>query len=68
MAATLAQIATLANTHMSTVSLVLNGRQLHRVSPETRERIEKIAAELDYRPNRHAQGLAHGGGARRPST
>jgi len=60
MAATLAQIATLANTHMSTVSLVLNGRQLHRVSPETRERIEKIAAELDYRPNRHAQGLAHG--------
>jgi LacI family transcriptional regulator len=60
MAATLAQIAALANTHMSTVSLVLNGRQLHRVSPETRERIEKIAAELDYRANRHAQGLAHG--------
>ena len=60
MAATLAQIAALANTHMSTVSLVLNGRQLHRVSLETRERIEKIAAELDYRANRHAQGLAHG--------
>lgn len=60
MAVTLAQIASLAKTHPSTVSLVLNGRQLHRVSPETRERIERIASELNYRANRHAQGLAHG--------
>lgn len=60
MAATLAQIAQLANTHYSTVSLVLNGRQLHRVSAETRERIERIAKDLGYRVNRHAQGLSHG--------
>lgn len=60
MAATLAQIAQLANTHFSTVSLVLNGKQLHRVSSETRERIEKIAKDLGYRVNRHAQGLSHG--------
>lgn len=60
MAATLAQIASLAKTHPSTVSLVLNGRQLHRVSRETRENIERIAQELNYRANRHAQGLARG--------
>lgn len=60
MAATLAQIASLAKTHMSTVSLVLNGRQHHRVSKETREKIERIARELNYRVNRHAQGLVRG--------
>ena len=60
MAVTLANIAELAKTHPSTVSLVLNGRQLHRVSPATRERIERIAKELGYRANRHAQGLARG--------
>ena len=60
MAATLAQIASLANTHMSTVSLVLNGRQHHRVSKATREKIERIANELNYRVNRHAQGLVRG--------
>lgn len=57
MAVTLAQIAKLANTHPSTVSLVLNGRRHDRVSEETRLRIEKIANELGYRVNRHAQGL-----------
>ncbi|MGN6727210.1 MAG: LacI family DNA-binding transcriptional regulator [Tepidisphaeraceae bacterium] len=60
MAATLAQIASLANTHMSTVSLVLNGRQHHRVSKATREKIERIAQELNYRANRNAQGLVCG--------
>lgn len=60
MAATLTQIASLAKTHPSTVSLVLNGRQLHRVSKETRENIERIARELNYRANRQAQGLARG--------
>lgn len=60
MAATLAQIAALANTHRSTVSLVLNGRQLHRVSEATRQKIERIAKELDYRVNRHAQSLIRG--------
>ena len=60
MAVTLANIAELAKTHPSTVSLVLNGRQVHRVSPATRERIERIAKELGYSANRHAQGLARG--------
>lgn len=60
MAATLAQIAALAKTHKSTVSLVLNGRQHHRVSRETREKIERIAKELDYRVNRNAQSLIRG--------
>ena len=60
MAVTLAKIAELAELSPSSVSLVLNGGQTHRVSPETRERIERIASELGYRPNRHAQGLARG--------
>ena len=40
------------------VSSVLNGRwkQL-RISPETRDRILRAAAELDYRPNHLARGL-----------
>jgi LacI family transcriptional regulator len=60
MAVTLAKIAELADTHPSTVSLVLNGRRHDRVSVATREKIEQIATQLGYRVNRHAQGLARG--------
>lgn len=60
MATTLRDIAERVGTSEATVSLVLNGRQFHRVSAGMRERIEKVARELSYRPNRQAQLLAGG--------
>lgn len=60
MATTLRDIAERVGTSEATVSLVLNGRQFHRVSQTMRERIEKVAKELNYRPNRQAQLLAGG--------
>lgn len=60
MAATLRDIAERVGTSEATVSLVLNGRHFHRVSQRMRERIEQVAAELNYRPNRQAQLLAGG--------
>lgn len=56
----LKDIAKLASTSEATVSLVLNGRQYHRVSASLRDRIESIAEEVGYRPNRQAQRLASG--------
>ncbi|MDT4802058.1 HTH-type transcriptional repressor PurR [compost metagenome] len=46
--------------HVSTVSRVLNGSQddaALAASPETVQRIRKLAAELNYRPNPHATSL-----------
>ena len=60
MATTLRDIAARVGTSEATVSLVLNGRQYHRVSAAMRERIERVARELNYRPNRQAQLLAGG--------
>ena len=60
MAVTLRDIAERVGTSEATVSLVLNGRQFHRVSPKVREKIEQVAKELNYRPNRQAQLLAGG--------
>lgn len=60
MATTLRDIATRVGTSEATVSLVLNGRQYHRVSQAMRERIETVAKEMKYRPNRQAQLLAGG--------
>ncbi|MEM7756245.1 MAG: LacI family DNA-binding transcriptional regulator [Planctomycetota bacterium] len=60
MAVTLRDIAARVGTSEATVSLVLNGRQFHRVSQKMRERIEAVAKELNYRPNRQAQLLAGG--------
>ncbi len=57
---TLKEISKKAGTTESTVSLVLNGRKFHRVSTETRQRVEQIAKDLGYIPNRTAQTLAHG--------
>jgi len=60
MPTTLRDIAERVGTSEATVSLVLNGRQFHRVSQKMRERIEEVARELNYRPNRQAQLLAGG--------
>jgi DNA-binding LacI/PurR family transcriptional regulator len=56
---TLRDVATLAGVSPFTVSAVLNGaRSNSRVSPETRERIERHAQELNYVRNASARGLA----------
>ncbi|MCL4496108.1 MAG: LacI family transcriptional regulator [Firmicutes bacterium] len=53
--ATIRDVANLARVSVSTVSLVL--RQPHRVSPETRERVEKAVEELQYQLNGIARDL-----------
>lgn len=60
MPATLRQISKRLSLSESTVSLVLNGKQYHRVAPATRERIERAAREMNYVPSRSAQALARG--------
>jgi LacI family transcriptional regulator len=52
---TIKDIAKLAGVTHSTVSRSLNDSPL--VSEETKERIKKIAREIGYAPNRHAQRL-----------
>jgi DNA-binding LacI/PurR family transcriptional regulator len=58
MPVTLNDIAQVAGVHAMTVSNALNGTG--RVAAETRERICRIAQELDYRPNVAARALATG--------
>ncbi len=53
---TIKDVAQLAGVSVSTVSLVLN--QKGPVSPETRQKILKAIAQLDYHPKRVARGLA----------
>ncbi|MES2462732.1 MAG: LacI family DNA-binding transcriptional regulator [Armatimonadota bacterium] len=54
-------VARLAGVSPTAVSIVLNGKQgLHRIAPETVERIHQAMAELRYRPHAVAQALAHG--------
>jgi len=55
---TIEEIARKTGTSRSTVSRVLSGHP--NVKEETRIHIKKIMEELDYRPNRLAQGLATG--------
>lgn len=55
MAASIADVARLANVSISTVSRVLNRREL--VNEKTRERVESAIRELDYQPNAFARGL-----------
>lgn len=58
MKTTIREIAQQAQVHHGTVSIILNGtRGGTRVSEETRQRVLRIAAELDYQPNRVAQQL-----------
>ncbi len=54
---TAAEVARRAGVSQPTVSLVLSRNPNVRVAQETRERIQQVAAELGYRPNRLAQGL-----------
>ena len=53
--ATIRDVAHMARVSVSTVSLVL--RQPHRVSDETREKVEKAVEELQYQPNGMARDL-----------
>lgn len=54
--ATIKEIATRAGVSIGTVDRVLHNRGM--VNEQTRQRIEAVMRELDYRPNRAAQGLA----------
>jgi LacI family transcriptional regulator len=55
---TLKDVAVRAGVSITTVSVVLNGkRQGVRVPEATRERVQKAADELGYRPNEMARGL-----------
>ena len=53
---TIRDIALRAGVSVTTVSLVLNGKE-HRIAQETRKKIISIANEMDYRPNQLAVGL-----------
>jgi LacI family transcriptional regulator len=59
-AATLADVGRLAGVSAMAASAVLNGaRTSSRISDETRQRILKAAAQLEYRPNAAARALAN---------
>lgn len=57
---TLTKLASLAKVSVSTASHVLNGNPHTRVSPATRKRIFRLAAETRYRPNLAARSLRVG--------
>ncbi|MFC6015789.1 LacI family DNA-binding transcriptional regulator [Plantactinospora solaniradicis] len=54
--AVMTDVARLAGVSHQTVSRVINGHP--RVRPETRDRVVRAMAELSYRPNAMARGLA----------
>ncbi len=56
MRATIKDIADKAGVSITTVSLVLNGKEL-RIASSTKKKIIQIANELNYRPNKLAVGL-----------
>ena len=61
MPVSLRDVAARAGVARGTASSVLNNRSVEaRISPETQERVRRIAAEMGYRPNRLAQGLGKG--------
>ena len=55
---TVRDVAARAGVSQPTVSLVLGGHPRARVAADTRERVLQAAAELGYRPNVIARGLA----------
>lgn len=60
---TLVELGRMLNLSARTVSQVLNGGETPstvRVNPGTRERVEKLAKKLGYRPNRAAQTFRTG--------
>lgn len=59
---TMSKIAEVAGVSQATVSFVLNGRERANgsISTDTKQRVQKVAQELGYRPNRSARALATG--------
>jgi LacI family transcriptional regulator len=53
----LKDVAEAAGVSVTTVSHVLNETPHVRVNPQTRQRVQDVAARLNYRPNRMARGL-----------
>ena len=51
-------VAREAGVSRTTVSFVLNNRDDARIAPETRERVQHVAAQLGYRPHGGARALA----------
>ncbi len=58
---TICDIARRAGVAVSTVSRALNPRTRARISAATCARIDRIAAQLGYQPNRSARALSRGG-------
>ncbi|MGN6440634.1 MAG: LacI family DNA-binding transcriptional regulator [Arthrobacter sp.] len=56
--ATILDVAAAAGVSRQTVTRAMNG--MTGISQETRERVQKLAAELGYTPSRFAQGLVQG--------
>ena len=56
---TIKDIARILNISISTVSRAL--RDAYDVNPDTRDKVLKLAKELNYKPNFNASGLAGGG-------
>ena len=54
---TLLQVAKKAGVHVSTASRALNAKTRHMIGPSIVKNIEKIALELNYKPNRLARAL-----------
>lgn len=54
---TLKEVGEQAGVSASTVSLVLNGRDVGRITPEVAARVRKVAGDLGYAPNLLARGL-----------
>ncbi|WP_205875736.1 LacI family DNA-binding transcriptional regulator [Mycobacterium camsae] len=59
---TTADVARLAEVSTATVSYVLNNAQGRRISPQTRDAVNRAAKLLGYRPNIAARNLARGKG------
>jgi len=57
---TLTELSKLAGVSTATVSRVFNQKELHKVSPETRKRIEALMKEHNYHPNANAKRLISG--------
>lgn len=58
--ATLKDVAEAAGVHASTVSRALSPDKQNLVNPETRAEIERVARELDFRPDKVASSLRRG--------
>lgn len=57
---TATQVARRSGVSQATVSYVLNNSPVHKISDDTRARVLKAAAELDYTPYEPARALASG--------